>query len=278
MGKILDATPICEKLKKRLESEIAHLPHGLCLASLKVGNDYSSQVYYASQKKLAREFGVKYVVFDLGQESSQRSAIKKIEELNNDKRITGIMIQKPFPPHWDEGAIFSALSYKKDIEGICPYNLSMLCLGKPLLIPPTVLSVLELLKSIKVDLYAKNVTVVGFSTIIGKPLVFLLGNNFATVTLTHIATYEARKLPFYIKNADIVISAVGKPHIIKGAWIKKGAIVIDVGTAKAEGKITGDVEFDGALKKASFVSPVPGGVGKLTPLFLFQNLLKAATL
>ena len=278
MGKVLDVTRIYEKLKKELRLQLAKLTQSLRLALIKVGKDYSSQVYLSSQEKLAKELGIEYVVVELDVKDSEAAAIKKIEELNNDERITGIMIHKPFPRRWSEDVIFSALSHKKDIEGISPYNLGMVCLGKPLFISPTVLSVLELLKNIKVDLYGKDVTIVGFSSIIGKPLTFLLGNNFATVNITHIATYKVKRLPFYIKNADIVISAVGKPHVIKGAWIKKGSIIIDVGTAQRQGKITGDVEFDVALKKASYISPVPGGVGKLTPLFLFKNLLKAAQL
>ena len=278
MGKVLDVTRIYEKLKKELRRELTKLTQSLRLALIKIGKDYSSQVYLSSQEKLAKELGIEYVVVELDAKDSEAAAIKKIEELNNDERITGIMIHKPFPRHWSEDVIFSALSHKKDVEGISPYNLGMLCLGKPLFISPTVLSVLELLKNIKVDLYGKDVTIVGFSSIIGKPLTFLLGNNFATVNITHIATYKVKRLPFYIKNADIVISAVGKPHVIKGTWIKKGSIIIDVGTAQRQGKITGDVEFDVAFKKASYISPVPGGVGKLTPLFLFKNLLKAAQL
>ncbi|MCF7888356.1 MAG: bifunctional 5,10-methylenetetrahydrofolate dehydrogenase/5,10-methenyltetrahydrofolate cyclohydrolase, partial [Candidatus Omnitrophica bacterium] len=142
----------------------------------------------------------------------------------------------------------------------------------------TVLAVLATIESLDIDLYGKDITVVGFSTLIGKPLVLLLGQKFATVTITHIATYQKQRLPFYIKNADLLISAVGKPHFIKGEWIKKGAIVIDVGVSKKGSKVVGDIEFEQAIKKASFISPVPAGIGKLTSLFLFKNLLKAKKL
>ncbi len=126
-----------------------------------------------------------------------------------------------------------------------------------------------------IDLYGKQVTIVGFSTLIGKPLALILGRKLASVAIAHIGTYESGKLPFYVKNSDIVVSAVGKPHIIKGQWIKKGAVVIDVGIGEFKGKVVGDVEFEKAKKKAAFITPVPGGVGKLTSLFLFKNLIDA---
>lgn len=248
------------------------------MASIVVGEDYPSQVYLTSQRRLAQDIGAGYSLIRLKWSVAQGTVIKKIKGLNNKSQITGIIVNKPFPPHWNEGEIFSAIDCKKDIEGVTPHNLGMLFFDEPLLISPTALSVLELLKHVGINLYGKEVALVGFSTIIGKPLALLLAKKFATVNVTHIATYEAGRLPFYIKNADIVISAVGKPSIIKGEWIKKGAAVFDVGTAELCGKISGDVEFEKAKKRASFITPVPGGVGKLTTIFLFKNLLNAAEL
>jgi len=155
-------------------------------------------------------------------------------------------------------------------------NLGKFFTGQPQFISPTVSSIICMLNQCRVKFYGKKATVVGFSSLIGKPLALWLGNQFATVSITHIATYEAGDLEAYVKEADILISAAGVPDLIKGSWIKEGAIVIDAGTAQKCGKLTGDVEFNEAKKKASAITPVPGGVGKLTTLFLYHNLIIAA--
>lgn len=274
MAKILEAKTIYEKLKENLKKEVRSLPQ-LTLASLSIGKDYCRDVYLCSQKKLADELGVNYLSIQLRHGISLKSTIEKISGLNKNKKITAIIANKPFPQTFKEENVFSAVDFRKDIEGMNPYNLGHLFIGEPIFISPTVLSILEFLKMAKIDFYGKDVTIVGFSTLIGKPLALLLGRKFATVNITHIATYECKRLPFYVRNADIVISAVGRPNIIKGEWIKKGAAVIDVGIGEKNGKIIGDVEFEGVKERAAFVSPVPGGVGKLTSVFLFQNLVRA---
>ncbi|MDP2923021.1 MAG: bifunctional 5,10-methylenetetrahydrofolate dehydrogenase/5,10-methenyltetrahydrofolate cyclohydrolase [Candidatus Omnitrophota bacterium] len=274
MVKLLKAEAIYDKFKNKFKRQIKSLPP-LTLASLVIGKDYSIGVYLLSQKKLADELGVNYLAVDLDSNISLQQAVDRIIQLNEDKKITAIVANKPFPRDFAEEAIFSAINFKKDIEGMNPYNLGKLFMGEPIFISPTVLSVLEFIRMTKVDLYGKDVTIVGFSTLIGKPLALLLGRQFATVSITHIATYERERLPFYIKNADIVISAVGKPNIIKGNWIKKGAIVIDVGIGEKDGKLAGDIEFAIAKDNAAFITPVPGGIGKLTSLFLFKNLIQA---
>jgi len=266
---------ICEKIKQDLKKEVQGLP-ALRLASLSIGKDYASLVYVSAQSKLAKELGIDYCSIELEDSCSLGDLLGKINELNDDKSINGIIVNKPFPQKFKEEVIFSAIDAKKDLEGMNPYNLGGLFYGEPLFISPTVLSVLEILRSLEINVCAKEIVIVGFSTLIGKPLALLLGQQFATVNITHIATFESKKLPFYVQNADVVISAVGKPHLIKGEWVKKGAVVIDVGIGQIEGKVVGDVEFDEVKKRASFVSPVPGGVGRLTTLFLFKNLIKAA--
>lgn len=274
MAKILEAKEIYDILKERLKSSLSSLPT-LTLASVTIGKNYSSQVYRASQKKLAENLGVKYLSVELPQNISTKDALSKIQSLNKNKKITGIVANKPFPSNFTEELVFSAIDYKKDIEGMNPYNLGLLFIGEPLFVSPTVLSILEFIKMSGIDLYGKQVAIVGFSTLIGKPLALILGRKLATVTITHIGTYESGKLPFCIKNSDIVVSAVGKPHIIKGDWIKKGSVIIDVGIGEINGKVVGDIEFEKAKKKAGFITPVPGGVGKLTSLFLFKNLIDA---
>ena len=274
MAKVLKAKEIYDILKERLKARLKATPT-LTLASVSIGKNYSSQVYRASQRRLAENLGVKYLSLELPQNISIKDALTKIESLNKNKKITGIVANKPFPSNFTEELIFSTIDHKKDIEGMNPYNLGLLFVGEPLFVSPTVLSILEFIKMSGIDLYGKQVTIVGFSTLIGKPLTLILGRKLATVTITHIGTYESGKLPFYIKNSDIVVSAVGKPHIIKGEWIKKGAVVIDVGIGEFNGKVVGDIEFEKAKRRAAFITPVPGGVGKLTSLFLFKNLIDA---
>lgn len=277
MGEVFFTKNIYDELKQELKREIRQRKP-LALASLRLNNDYSSDVYFASQEKLANELGVEYFAVEFDEKEPLAVIKSKIEELNEDENITGIIVNRPFPAAWNDAAIFSTIDYRKDIEGMCPYNLGMLLLGKPLFVSPTVLSVLKFLEIIEVDLYGKEVTIVGFSNLIGRPLAFILGQKLATVNITHIATYERERLPFYVSNADIVISAVGKPNLIKGEWIKPQAIVIDVGLGQINNRQVGDIEFDAAKEKTSFITPVPGGVGKLTPIFLFRNLLNAADL
>jgi len=274
MAKVLKAKEIYDILKERLKARLKATPT-LTLASVSIGKNYSSQVYRASQRRLAENLGVKYLSLELPQNISIKDALTKIESLNKNKKITGIVANKPFPSNFTEELIFSTIDHKKDIEGMNPYNLGLLFVGEPLFVSPTVLSILEFIKMSGIDLYGKQVTIVGFSTLIGKPLTLILGRKLATVTITHIGTYESGKLPFYIKNSDIVVSAVGKPHIIKGEWIKKGSVVIDVGIGEFNGKVVGDIEFEKAKRRAAFITPVPGGVGKLTSLFLFKNLIDA---
>ena len=277
MGKIIEVNQIYDSLKKALKEEVKAFSR-LRLASLCIGKDCACDTYLSAQKKLAQELGVECSAVELGAKASMEEVRKKIQELNKDETINGIIVNKPFPKRFKEDEIFSAIKEKKDVEGMNPSNLGGLFYEGPLFLSPTVLSVLEILKTLKLDIYGKEIVIVGFSTLIGKPLSLLLGREFATVTITHIGTYEAGKLPLHVEGADILISAVGKPHLIKGSWIKKGAVVIDVGIGQMEGKVVGDVELDKAKDKASFITPVPGGVGRLTTLFLFKNLLKAVRL
>lgn len=247
----------------------------LCLVSVAVGQDLSSKSYRLSQEKLAKELGIEYrpLSFDSGFSFGDFEA--EIGRLNRDKEATGIIINKPFPCDWDEAALFSLLSEDKDVEGMHPANLGRFFLARPRFISPTVLSVLEMLKESKVEFRGKQAVLIGFSSLIGRPLALWLGSKLATVSITHIATYQQGDLASYVERADIVISAVGKPGIIRGEWIKKGAVVIDVGTGHKDDKLAGDVEFDRAQERASFITPVPGGVGRLTTLFLYHNLIKA---
>jgi len=272
---IITAKQIAEDIKNSLKHKRSNFLN-ITIASCIMGDNEAVRSYCASQKKWANFLSVEYREVIMDSRITEKEAIDIIEDLNNDASVNGIVLHKPFLKGWNEHLLFESVKREKDIEGLNPYNLGELFLGSPMFTPPTVLSVLELLKSVPIDLYGKNVVIVGFSNILGKPLSIIMADKFATVSITHIGTFEADKLPFYLKNADIVITAVGKPHLIKGQWIKDGAVVIDVGISKLNNKITGDVEFKEALKHASYITPVPGGVGVLTVAFLFSNLFKAA--
>lgn len=281
MAVTFDIQSHCDSLKQGLKKALADSPP-LRLVSLAVGRDFSAQTYRTSQERMARELGVDYQAMDLPGDISFPEFKAAIETLSRDPGVTGIILNKPFPAGVSDAVAFSCLSAKKDPEGMHPLNLGKFFMGDDALMPPTARSVKEILEAVLEEkgesCRGKRITVVGFSPLCGKPLVFWLGNNLATVSLTHIATYESGDLPFYVRNADILISAVGKPEVIKGEWIKEAAIVIDVGVSKKDNKITGDVEFAAARSKAAFITPVPGGVGRLTVFFLFENLWKLSRL
>jgi len=270
MAVILQADKLCEGLKKQIKTDLESMGK-LCLASLLIAK--SSSEYYQAQKKLAEELGVDFPAIPPAVSLSDLKS--KLEKLNNDPKVTGIILNKPFLQKWKEQEVFSLLSPDKDVEGMHPLNLGRFFSGESKLISPTASSVIELLRETKVELKAKRVVIVGFSSLIGKPLTLFLANEIATVTIVHRAT-KKEDLPFYIAGADILISAAGVPGLIKAEWIKKGAVVIDVGTGQRDGKTVGDVEFDKAKEKAAAITPVPGGVGKLTTMFLFHNLVVAA--
>ncbi len=273
-----------QNLKEYIKKEVEANP-GLTLASVLIGQDPAAKSYRKSQESLALKLGVKYICLDLAQDISFEDFSLKIQDLNQDKNITGIIINKPLPKSWSQDEVFSLIDKAKDVEGMHPANLGKLFRANvkvldqlniesaDIILPPTVRSVLEMLNlADSLNLYGKRVVIVGFSSLLGKPLAIFLANCFATVSITHTGTYERGDLADYISEADIVISAVGKPNLIKGEWIKKASIVIDVGTAVEGNKLVGDLEYEKAKEKALFITPVPGGVGKFTSLFLYYNL------
>jgi len=282
MAIILSAQNICNSLEKEIKAKSIS---GLCLASVVIGDDFSAKEYCLAQKRAAENLKIEYRSIKLEPTIAFEDFKLKIKELNEDSKITGIILNKPFPFGWRDEEVFFTLDEKKDVEGIHPINLgkffaencSVSYDKSKVLLSPTVLSIIELLdKAMEriecADYRGKKVTIVGFSSLIGRPLALWLGGRLATVSITHIGTKE-EDLPKYVKNADIVISATGVPCLIKGDWIEKGTIVIDVGTGEKNGKITGDVEFYTAKEKAAVITPVLGGVGKLTTMFLFYNLV-----
>lgn len=242
------------------------------LAVILVGSDAASQVYVNSKRKSCAEIGIQSKSFDLPQETSEQALLKLIDELNHDESVDGILVQLPLPSHIDTTKVIEAIQPDKDVDGFHPYNVGRLCQRIPTLRACTPYGVMKLLETTGIDLYGKHAVIVGASNIVGRPMALELLLGGCTVTVTHRFTKD---LASHIRQADILVVAVGKPQFISGEWVKEGAVVIDVGINRLDGKLVGDVEFDIASQKASFITPVPGGVGPMTVAMLMQNTLQA---
>ena len=278
-GKIIDGKSIAGKIKEELKGEIETLKKDggpLKLAAVQVGENPASAVYTKAQKNNCEKLGIDYELTALDGGSSQEEIVEYIQKLNQDDTVTGIILQLPLPQGISPVEMQSVIDVRKDVEGINPANLGWIIYGKPRLLPCTAAAVVELIASTGVDLYGKEVVMVGHSDIVGKPVALLLVNKFATTSICHIGTGERGLLPEHVKRAEILIVAVGKAHLIKGEWIRESAIVIDVGINRVEGKILGDVEFESAKDRASWITPVPGGVGPVTTAMLLKNTVMAA--
>lgn len=275
---LLEGKAIAETLKMQLRSEVEALKAkrraAPKLVALQIGDNASSSVYIRAQKKVADSLGIEYELKSVPDTISQSGAEKLVKEMNGDSSVTAIILQLPAPKGIDVRSLTDLMSPLKDAEGMHPENLGRLISGRYRIAPCTAMAVMELLAATKVNLYGKEVVVVGHSEIVGKPLAMMLLNKFATTTVCHIATGERGILSEHAKRAEVLISAVGKAGVIKGDWIKEGAIVIDVGINKAGDKILGDVEFEAASRRASYITPVPGGVGPLTTTLLMKNVVE----
>ncbi len=278
MAKLLDGKILAERIKEEIKAQISSLKFKPVLASIMVGNNCGAASYVKSQQKTAEVLGIEYQLHKLVQDSSEAHLSDFIQRLNVNKSVNGIIIQMPLPAHIDYKRISQFILPEKDVEGMHPQNIGKLLFGAKGFIPCAAAAVMELIAASGVDLYGKEAVVVGHSEIVGKPLTLLLLDKFATVTICHLATSKAGKLEEHIRRAEVLIVAVGKARLIKGEWIKKGAVVIDVGINRVGDKIVGDVEFEGAEKLASYITPVPGGVGPLTVMILMRNLVEAAKL
>jgi len=277
-AQLLEGKPLAEKIKEAIKQEIQSLSRRPVLASVMVGENAGAESYVKSQKKAAENLAIDYQFHKLDAATTEDSLIEFIRKLNNDKGVNGIIIQMPLPAHIDYKKISNFISPGKDIEGMHPENIGKVLFGKAKIIPCTPAAVMELVQAAGVDLYGKEVVVVGHSEIVGKPLALLLLEKFATVTVCHIGTSKAGRLEEHVRKAEVLIVAVGRAGLIKGEWVKEGAVVIDVGINRVGDKIVGDVEFEGASQRASYITPVPGGVGPLTVTMLMRNLVEAAKL
>ena len=246
------------------------------LAVVIVGNDPASHVYVNSKKKACEEIGIHSEEYALPEETTEEELLKLVDKLNHKDNINGILVQLPLPSHIDKEKIINAIAPQKDVDAFHPVNVGKIMIGNYDFLPCTPAGVMELIKESGIDVSGKECVVIGRSNIVGKPQAMMLLHKNGTVTICHSKTKD---LPEKVKKADIVVAAVGVAKMVKGDWIKEGAVVIDVGMNRLEsGKLAGDVDFDECQKKASAITPVPGGVGPMTIAMLMKNTVKAAKL
>ncbi|MEB7824100.1 bifunctional methylenetetrahydrofolate dehydrogenase/methenyltetrahydrofolate cyclohydrolase FolD [Staphylococcus chromogenes] len=275
-AKILDGKQIAKDYRQGLQDEVEVLKqkgYTPKLSVILVGNDGASQSYVRSKKKAAEKIGMISEVIHLEEDTSEEDVLKELERLNNDESVSGILVQVPLPKQVDEQKVLDAIDPDKDVDGFHPINIGRLYLDQAKLIPCTPLGVMELLKHAGIDLEGKNAVVIGRSHIVGQPVSKLLIQQNATVTVLHSRSQNVHE---HLKNADIIVSAVGRPGMVKKEDVKEGAVVIDVGNTPDEnGKLKGDVEYDEVSEVAGAITPVPGGVGPMTITMVLNNTLIA---
>jgi methylenetetrahydrofolate dehydrogenase (NADP+) / methenyltetrahydrofolate cyclohydrolase len=278
-AKIIDGLAEAKTLQLKIADQVGQrIADGLRapgLAVVIVGENPASKIYVGKKRKLCQELNMVSQDYNLPESATEGELLKLIDTLNNDKTIDGILVQLPLPRHIDSGKVLENIRPDKDVDGFHPYNMGKLAIDQPGLRPCTPKGIMTLLQSTGEDLRGKNAVVIGASNIVGKPMAMELINARCTVTVCRSTT---RDLPAAVKQADIVVAATGVAQIVKGDWIKPGAIVIDVGINKtADGKLVGDVDFEQVKKVAGWITPVPGGVGPMTVAILMENTLYAAT-
>ncbi len=274
MGKILDGKALAQHLGRNLAEETNSLKsHGInpkfCV--INIGEDPASKVYVRSKRKKAEKIGIKQVVYQLPEDESEEDVLRLIDRLNADAEVAGLMVQLPVPDQIDVDKVIERIDPEKDVDGLTPANIGRLWMGKHFVEPATAAGIIALLDHYQIDLNGKNAVIVGRSNIVGKPLAALMLERNASVSILHSHT---RNLGELTRRADILVSAVGKPHMIKAEMVKEGAVVIDVGINRVDGQLMGDVDFDQVKDKASWITPVPGGVGPLTVEFLMEEVIK----
>ncbi|NPA03909.1 MAG: bifunctional methylenetetrahydrofolate dehydrogenase/methenyltetrahydrofolate cyclohydrolase FolD [Epsilonproteobacteria bacterium] len=275
---ILDGKALSSQIKSQIKTQTQELKtkHNITpgLAVILVGDDPASHTYVKMKEKACKEVGFYSIVHKMPESISQKEIEETILMMNENPNIDGILVQLPLPSHIDTTRILELIDPKKDVDGFHPYNFGRLVQGLDTFAPCTPLGVMELLDHYKIDPKGLNVCVVGASNIVGKPMMALLLNRFATVDICHIYT---KNLQSHTREADMVVVGVGKPNLITSEMVKEGAIVVDIGINRLEdGRLVGDVDFENVSKKASYITPVPGGVGPMTIAMLLKNTLKAA--
>ncbi|MGN0465194.1 MAG: bifunctional methylenetetrahydrofolate dehydrogenase/methenyltetrahydrofolate cyclohydrolase FolD [Lachnospiraceae bacterium] len=277
MATLIDGKKVSAALKEELKEQVANLKEQgitITLAVIQVGEDKASSVYVGNKQKACAYIGVESLAYHLEETVKEKELLDLIEKLNQDEAVNGILVQLPLPKHIDEDKVIKAISPAKDVDGFHPQSVGALSIGQKGFVSCTPAGIIELLKRYNIEISGKECVVIGRSNIVGKPMALLLLRENGTVTICHSRTKDLREVT---KRADILIVAIGKPKFIDGSYIKEGAVVIDVGIHRNENnKLCGDVDFDSAKEKASYITPVPGGVGPMTIAMLMYNCVQAA--
>ena len=267
---LLDGKKVSEEIINNIKKKISEKNLKLGFAIIWIGNDTASEIYVRNKMKKCEEVGIKAELYHLDETIKENEVLDLIEKLNLRDDINGILVQSPIPKHIDIIKCFNKINYKKDIDGFSNISIGNLVLGRPSKIACTPKGIIRLLDYYNIDLEGKNVCIINRSNIIGKPLLQLLLQRNATVTICHSKT---KNLKYHTLNSDIVICAVGKPKFITADMVKDGTVVVDVGISRINGKVVGDVDFENVKDKCSYISPVPGGVGPMTIAMVLDNIL-----
>lgn len=276
-SKEINGRDLSIKLRKKMTKEVEKLKEAGIVPGLTVilvGDNPASRSYVNGKKKASTEVGIASTIIELPIDTTEEQLLKQIEDLNNDPAVHGILVQLPLPDHIEEQQVIETISPEKDVDGFHPTNIGRMMTEKDTFLPCTPYGIITMLKSKDITIEGKHAVVIGRSNIVGKPVGQLLLNENATVTYCHSRTKD---LKFFTKMADILVVAIGRPNVITADYLKDGAVVIDVGINRLDdGSLTGDVDFDDSIKKASYITPVPRGVGPMTITMLLENTIKAA--
>lgn len=276
MYKIISGKEVSEAVKLRVSDEVKELKsNGIepCLAVILVGDDPASRVYVNNKKKACEFCGIRSLEYVLPAETKEEELIELIEKLNNDKSVNGILCQLPLPKHLDEKKVLNLIKPEKDVDAFHPENVGHIMIGDFNFLPCTPAGIMEMLRYENIDLDGKNCVVIGRSNIVGKPMAMLMLKENATVTICHSRTKNLKEV---VAGADVIVAAVGRPNFVTADMVKDGAVIIDVGINRMDdGKLCGDVDFEACKEKASYITPVPGGVGPMTIATLMQNTITA---
>ena len=278
MAEIINGKKLAKEIREDLKAKCDELKErGIKpkLAVVMVGDDKASQVYVRNKSKVCDEIGIEFEEHLLAENIEQKVLIEVLEKLNKDNNVHGILLQSPIPAHLDINEAFRTIAPEKDVDGFNPVNVGKLCLNQDTFVSCTPYGIMKMFEAYNIDLTGKNVTIIGRSNIVGKPLIQCCLNKNATVTVCHSKTKDLKQ---HTQNADIVIAAIGKSKFVTSDMIKQGAVIIDVGINRSDdGTLTGDVDYEEVYNKASYITPVPGGVGPMTIAMLMNNVIKACS-
>ena len=268
---LLDGKALSDKIKEDLTKKVKSYLIKPCLAVIQIDDVEASNIYIKSKEKACNKVGINFIHIKFESDVNEQEIVNKIVELNNDNYVNGILLQLPIPPKFDQYKLLNLINKNKDVDGLTDINAGLLFKDYNNLVPCTPLGIINLLKEYNIEMTGKHAVVIGRSNLVGKPLAILLLQNGATVTICHSKTVNLKE---FTKQADILISAVGKKDLVTKDMVKEGAVVVDVGMNRVDGKLYGDVDFEEIKTIASYITPVPGGVGPMTVAMLLSNVVK----